>query len=134
MTDFVVLTVCCMVLGAVAFCCALLASTGVLPRNGWVGTRARAHPRERCRVAGRAQGGVEMGDRRGRGCDVCCLTVGFVLLLVDDGVRRAIWGPRTAFVIDVLTAFPYVFSAYRAARGVAADQKHDGATKAVPRV
>lgn len=67
MTDFVVLTVCCMVLGAVPFCCALLASTGVLPRNGWVGTRARAHPRERCRVAGRAQGGVEMGDRRGRG-------------------------------------------------------------------
>ncbi len=38
MTDFVVLTVYCMVLGAVPFCCALLASTGVLPRNGWVGT------------------------------------------------------------------------------------------------
>lgn len=133
MTDFVVLTVCCMVLGAVAFCCALLASTGVLPRNGWVGTRLGPTPASDAawRAGHRAAlrwGIVAVVD------DVCCLTVGFVLLLVDDGVRRAIWGPRTAFVIDVLIAFPYVFSAYRAARGVAADQKHDGATKAVPRV
>jgi len=131
MTDFVVLTVCCMLLGAVLFCCALLASTGVLTRNRWIGIRlgstlaSDAAWRAGHRAALR-WGIVAVVD------DVCCVAVGSVLLLVDDGVRRAIWGPRIAFTTNAVTVFPYVFSAYRAARGAGADQKHDGATKAKP--
>ena len=113
-----------MMLGAVLFCCALCASIGVPPRNGWIGIRlgstlaSDAAWRAGHRAALR-WGIIAVVE------DVYCLTMGFVFLRVDDGAHRTIWGPGTAFVTNVLTVFPHVFSAYRAAMGAAADQKDD---------
>lgn len=121
MVNFIVLTISSIVVGGVLFSSAFFGSRGTLSRNSWIGIRLESTLSSD--VAWKA--GHKAALRWGIVAivdDICCLIVGFVFLLVDGESHRAVWGPGTALVTNILITVPYVYSAYRVTRGSTVNQ------------
>lgn len=122
MTSFIVLSIACLALGGVLVSCAYFGSRGTLPRNRWIGIRLSfALSSDEAWVAAHK---AALGWGIIAALDVIiCLSIGFIFLIAGEGLTKAMWGPRVAFVQCLILFVPYCISAERAAKRIAISKR-----------